>query len=198
MHKINKDFFPTETHVQAFNKLCSTLIDERTKHDQQMVMVKKTAGLDANDPKKYQPYPAPSVHPDVDASVVKNGDRYEIQYELFDDKTLDDKKNNLIRQVTEQAVSIQEKIMPMRKRMLFEMQVNAINHTIASSVSTGVTREEATAALSVEDRAQLQRNEKFVEQNRAITFHLATLQSDIHDLSERDIATYKPKAFPEV
>lgn len=176
MHKIDRAFFPTEDHEHAFQRLCNNFIAEKRIHKEHMRMVKKTEGLPDDDERKYQPYPEPDAHPDVMSAVVEDGKDYNIQYELFDGRTLEEKKQELISSAIKTAEGLKEKIYPFRKLPLLMSKIN---------------NEKAS-------KAEIELGKSIVDKFNLVDHHFAQLQSDIHDLTEKNIDQWKPEDFPEV
>jgi len=119
MHQIAKSLLPTNKHVDAFQRLINVQIDEMRAHDRQMANVKK-------DPKKFHPYPAPVAHPDIMASIVREGSDYNVEFEVIDDtpkKTLEEKKQDLANAVLDEATKLQERVIPARKRPLISLKI---------------------------------------------------------------------------
>ena len=183
MHKIDKSFFPTEEHEDAFQRLCNSHIQELRAHDKRLKMVEETKNLPDDDPEKWVDCPAPVAHPDVAAAVVKDGKDYNISYQIVDGRSLDEKKQSLLSEVVSKASELQEKIYPMQKRNLLSMKCQM------AMKSQSKTKEE---------EGDLSMHEKINEKSQQVNFHLAKLQSEIYDLDEKNINEWKPAPFPEV
>lgn len=180
MHKIMKSVFPTDQHVNSFQRLINRQIEEMRVWDKQMANVKK-------DPKKFHPYPAPMAHPDIMNSIVQVGKDYNIEFELVDDTpkvTLEDKKAMLANVLTAQATKLQEAIMPARKNALATIKVMEL--------------------LVVKEEDRTPEQQTFLEQHAAkqqaaqvIFAHMAKMHDAIEDLTEDNIDDWKPETFPE-
>lgn len=183
MHKIDKTFFPTEEHESAFQRLCNEHIKELRSHKKHMTMVEKTKHLDGADPEKFQSYPAPSSHPDVVNSVVQDGDDFNVAYEIVDNETIEEKKLKLSHFVGNKAIELQRTIMPPRKRAMANIELAEL--LILKSPSPD----------------QLARTQELQSKNKAIIAvarHLAEMESQIEDLTEKNVDKWKPAPFPEI
>lgn len=183
-HQIAKSLLPDEESVDSFQRLCNTFIDELRAHKKQMAMVEK-------DPENYHPYPAPSAHPDIMASVIEEGDDYNIDFEIFDDNppppepTLEDRKNILIAALNAQAHELSETIIPDRKQPLMQMKF--------------------LDAMKVPEEEQTDYQKRHIaEWNAAqtklqkINRHVAEMLSNIDDLTVKTIDNWELEPFPEV
>lgn len=171
MHKILRSFFPTEEHEHAFQRAVNLQIREMELHDAHMKMVKK-------DPKKYQAHPAPVAHPDIMAAITKdkNG-AYNIAYEIVDPVvSIDEKKDALSNELTTAVAEAIEAVLPRRKAPLLEIEAVDL------------------AKVEKPDKAQKKRIteiEDTFKKVETIRRHFAETQSQIHDLTEKDIDSWK-------
>jgi len=177
-HKIAKSLLPDEEKVNSFQRIVNAQIEEMRLHDAHMKNV-------AKEPKNYHPYPAPMSHPDVMNSIVKEGNDYNVSFEIFDDETLENKKNKLQKIVMDEAAVIQNKIFPMRKRNYTAIEQNKI--------------------LSIDEKDRTpQQKKKLAELNKKAEFisliieHQAKMEAAIEDLTEATIGKWKPEPFPEI
>lgn len=171
MHKILRSFFPTEEHEHAFQRAVNLQIREMELHDAHMRMVKKK-------PKEYQPHPAPVAHPDIMAAITKDKDGvYNIAYEIVDPvMTLEEKKDALTNSLTAEVGRAIETLLPTRKAPLLEIEMAELGR------------------LEKPDKTQKKRiteiNDTF-KQVEVVRRHFAEVQSQIHDLTEKDIDSWK-------
>lgn len=182
VHKILKSLLPTEEMVNSFQRLCNAQIEEMRSYDVHMENVKK-------DPEKYHVYPHPNVgaSPDIIASIVPDGDDYNVEFELFDDTpvpTLEEKKTQLTNELIVEANRLREEILPMRKRAIREIRVGEIP----------VKEEER----SKEQQTFLDSHLQDVDSMNEIYRHCAELQDQIEDLTEGNIDKWKSTPFPEI
>lgn len=181
-HKILKSLLPTEDHVNSFQRLVNEQIEKMRIHDAHMKLV-------AQDPENYHPYPADVAHPDIMAAIVKEGDDYNIEFEIEDDVTpppltLEEKKTKLSQVLIVEASQLQEKIFPARKRSLAAIENSKI------------------FAIEEKDRTDVQKKsindyQKKVLQLEKINHHYAEMEASIEDLTEANIDGWKPAPFSE-
>lgn len=179
MHKIYRSILPTEEHVNSFQRLCNKQIEEMRLHDKHMANVKKN-------PKIFQPYPPPMAHPDIVNSIVKDGDDYNLEFDVIDDPveplTPDQKRQVLSTEAVMEARRVQQAIIPFRKQPLISIRLNDL-----------VNKEHRTVDEEVEMK---QIRSKFKRIND-IDRHLAVLQDQIEDLDDFNVDTWKSTPFPE-
>lgn len=208
MHKINRTLMSTEDAENAFQRLCNNHINEKRAHKHRIEMVEKTKHLKDGDPDKWAMCPPPSAHPDIEGAIVEDGDDYNIQYELFDDvppKTLEDKKNDLNRHLVIDAEKAHEKIYPRRKSMLLDMDVDDIKKDVADQYNKLKPKEKKPEALQAlydglpdDKKSKLALHTSVHEKRQKLMRHLAEQQAAIHDLTDKDIDTWKHEPFPGV
>lgn len=181
-HKMNKSLLPTDEHVDAFQRLCNTHINEMRMHDAHMKRVTK-------DPKKYHPYPAPSAHPDILNSIVKDGDDYNIEFEIIEEKpvplTFEEKKNKLVFELNKSFFDAQQSFMPpLLKQRLAAMEIGKIM----------IIEDAQRTPEQKKIMAEYQKKEKRLNE---LAFILAKAESEIHDLTEKNIDSWKLPIFEE-
>lgn len=181
-HKILKSLLPTDDEENSFQRLCNEQIKEMRAYDKQVKNHEK-------DPEKYHLYPPPVAHPDIMNAIVKDGDDYNIEFEVEDDTppppTLEEKKRVLVSAVIEEMTALQEKISPHRKRALLQIQANDV------------------LVISEKDRNNDQREFLKSFQDTIVAMdkvhrHAALMQSEIEDLTEKNIGKWKSALFPGV
>ncbi len=186
-HKILKSLLPTEEHVNAFQRLCNNQIEEMRAHAAHMKMVKK-------DPKKYQAYPAPHAHPDVLNCIVKDGDDFNLKFEIVDDvappppptPTLDEKKIALAVELYNAAASVRAEVTPPQlKARLHHLEIAKIN-AIPESDRTVEQSKKMNAEKAVGNFLMV------------LEEVIARAESEIHDLTEKNIGNWKLPKFPEI
>lgn len=180
-HKILKSVLPTEEFVHSFHRLCNAFIEKAVTHDAHMKNV-------ARDPKTYVPYPAPTAHPDIMAAIVKEGDKYSIEFDIEDDLslTLDEKKAELVAQLNEAAGDFQNQIMPpMLMRKLHELEGAEI-FSIHPNKWTADQKKKADGHLRL--------NKLLTEAHKI----QAKAEGEIHGLTEKNVDKWKIPAFPEI
>lgn len=181
MHKIAKSLLPTNQHVNSFQRLINVQIDEMRAHDQQMANVKK-------DPKNFHPYPAPVAHPDIMASIVREGNDYNVEFEVVDDapqKSLDEKKRDLANSVMAEATRLQDRVIPGRKRALIGLKIVEYD---------AIKKKNRTK----DQQAFLDQQEIKQKMIQDIHVHAVTMVDIIEDLTEGNIDSWKPSAFLEI
>jgi hypothetical protein len=179
-HKILKSLLPTEEHVNSFQRLCNTQIEEMRKYDAHMVNVKK-------DPKTYHKYPAPVVHPDIMASIIAEGNDYNVSFEIVDDApvpTLEEKKNNLYAKLNKIIFDAQEEILPTPKRKLLTLK----------ATKAGAIKPEK---LTVQQKADLIALQPYDEKQSALMEYHIQCENDIYDLTEKTVDVYKLPPIPQ-
>jgi hypothetical protein len=114
-------------------------------------------------------------------------DDFVADFEIVDDTppapTLDQRKQALAHQAAQAFHEAQAKIVPPLKARLVAIEVQR-----AMMVEEAKRSPAQAATLKAAD----DRNARL----EMIHFHLATLESEIHDLTEDSIETWRPKAFP--
>jgi hypothetical protein len=206
MHKINRALLPTEIAENSFQRLVNNHIDELRAHKHRLEMIEKTKHLKDGDPNKWTICPPPSAHPDIINSIVEDGDDYNIQYELFDDtppKTLDDHKNELNHILNIAARTAHEKIYPSRKMMLLEMDVTDINQDVMDAYNklkkkTPEALQALYDGLPKAKKDKLDQYKTIQSKQQKVMRHLAEQQAEIHDLTDKNVKTWKHAPFPEV
>jgi hypothetical protein len=176
-----KSMLPDEESENSFQRLCNNYIFELQAHRKQMELVKEG---------KADPYPAPTAHPDIVASVIEEEDDWNISYRIEDDtpkppvKSLDQKRADLVNDVIRIASELQNKIYPVLKLPLLSIKT--------------------VQALSVEEEKRTDDQKKIIEVNKDVSDKMnelnatvAQMHSDIADLTEENIDTWKP-SFPEI
>jgi hypothetical protein len=179
-HQILKSLLPTEEDVNAFQRLCNVQIEEMRAHDVQMKMV-------AKDPENYHPYPAPTAHPDIMASITVDGDDYDVDFEIVDDQpppTLEQKKRELAAKLFGEVLARREEIIPERKRKLMEMEGYKI-------------MEIKEGDRSKEQVDQLANFQKTSQSLGELEYYHARMEAKIDDLTEQTVAGWEPEALPE-
>lgn len=114
-------------------------------------------------------------------------DDYVADYEIFDDTppppTLDQRKAILAGEAAVMGQSAIDKFRPPLKVRLLDMD---FNRALSIDENKRTTADKATIAMAY-DRAQ---------RIDAITYHLAKMEAQIHDLTEKNIDAWKPAPFP--
>lgn len=175
MHKIHHSFFPSESHENAFQRLCNAHIEELRAHSAQMRMVKKS-------PETHHPYPAPSAHPDIMAAIVKDGDDFNVEYEVIR-PTFEEKKSELVHRVSQAAMSAMNEVsVSPLKRRLAAMEIQEI-------LSMDEKKLSKTQKRKLDDHNQ--RDKKIND----IQLKLAQAESEIDDLTETKIDAWTMPSF---
>lgn len=206
MHKINRSLLSTEDAEASFQRLANNHINELRAHKHRIAMVEKTKHLKDGDPNKWTICPPPGAHPDIVNSIVEDGDDYNIQYELFDDepvKTLDDKKNDLNHTLVVDATKAQENVYPSRKTMLLDMDVDDIKKDVTHKYNLIRDKNPEILQKLYDDlpddkKSKLSLHRSIEEKRQKILRHLAEQQAIIHDLTDKNVDTWKHAPFPEV
>lgn len=180
-HVMYKSMFPDEESENSFQRLCNNYISELQAHRKQMELVQEG---------KADPYPSPTAHPDIMASVIEEAGDWNISYRIEDNapkpnvKSLDQKKTDLVNDVIQTAGELQNKIYPSLKLPLLSIKT--------------------VQALSVPEEERTDDQKKIIEINKGVSdkmnelnMAVAQMHSDIADLTEKNIDTWKP-SFPEI